>query len=659
MLGLDDFDVVPETPAASQQPEYRKKKPRFENSTMGRNETTNERTRIPAVPSKVSGDFEDSSKLNLSPKTLNSRRTKSQAISNVSEHVSELPLAFDPSQETDDAETDLLQAMVNNGCHKLEQAIGEFELQNPVQCDPDRLVGYGQDVGAGVEIPDANISSVINRLEEQLEHHEVQHNLSEKLTNSKIKNSQTPLTISSVARNIIFPANHADSSLFPPKRPSKNKTAKITHFANIIRATASSPQPTSTPENFSVILSQQSLSISVAATPKLPQCMHLTFAEHDSCTDDRKCKWRNQTTAIQTHPPSSREKFITSHKQSCEYPTIAILEKPFSRAANVLLRHLTGPKNWSTQTPTMVREALMSLTGNGVAEKYGKRHSCNNPRHAFANDMKDEYVDDYVAHWCEWWSAREDEKADDGYVCTRDVEVRDEVYELYGGFRGLFDTYRILDKIGEGTFSSVYQAVDRLHDEHINSWCACFEESEKRGLPNESSPQNSEQSNRWAACGVVALKRIYVTSSTDRILNELSMLKNLAKKPNVAGLITAIRNKDQIIAVLPLYEFVDFRDFLTSDPSFEELSFYMKALMIGLRGIHEENILHRDIKPTNFLYNRALRTGVIVDFGLAQIIPPSTASTDPMIAPPPNPRPAGYFETDKRFDQIFPIKKTL
>ena len=39
----------------------------------------------------------------------------------------------------------------------------------------------------------------------------------------------------------------------------------------------------------------------------------------------------------------------------------------------------------------------------------------------------------------------------------------------------------------------------------------------------------------------------------------------------------------------------------------EELKDYMKALLIALRQVHKYNIIHRDVKPSNFLYDRRSR----------------------------------------------------
>ena len=44
----------------------------------------------------------------------------------------------------------------------------------------------------------------------------------------------------------------------------------------------------------------------------------------------------------------------------------------------------------------------------------------------------------------------------------------------------------------------------------------------------------------------------------------------------------------------------------------------MYALLDALAYIHKLNVTHRDIKPTNFLYNRRAKKFALIDFGLAE-----------------------------------------
>lgn len=85
----------------------------------------------------------------------------------------------------------------------------------------------------------------------------------------------------------------------------------------------------------------------------------------------------------------------------------------------------------------------------------------------------------------------------------------------------------------------------------------------------------------------------------------------------ICPLLTAFRHLDQVVAVLPYFKHLDFRlyyrDFIVND-----MRMYFKSLFSGLAVVHKAGILHRDIKPTNFLYDQRRRHGVLVDFGLAE-----------------------------------------
>ncbi|KAH3900933.1 related to Cell division control protein 7 [Saccharomycodes ludwigii] len=191
---------------------------------------------------------------------------------------------------------------------------------------------------------------------------------------------------------------------------------------------------------------------------------------------------------------------------------------------------------------------------------------------------------------------------DDDYVFDENIpkDIIEEMTLLLDTFPGLDVRYKLLDKIGEGTFSSVYKARDKkLQPQHMLK-----------------SPLKH---HFWSSKHhYVALKRIYVTSSPQRIYNELNLLYTLSKCPRIAPLYDAIRYQDQIIAVLPYYPHEDFRTFYRILP-IKGIKKYMFELLEALKFIHSKGVIHRDIKPTNFLYNTRLGKGVLVDFGLAEL----------------------------------------
>ncbi|KAJ2689788.1 Cell division control protein 7 [Coemansia spiralis] len=214
-----------------------------------------------------------------------------------------------------------------------------------------------------------------------------------------------------------------------------------------------------------------------------------------------------------------------------------------------------------------------------------------------------------------------DEADDNADLLDVDVEsTLEEIEELEGLIPGLAEHYRLLGKIGQGTFSTVYKAIDLQHDRYDNSsWTMIFNEGSDDG--NDSSdnakPRARRRKDTARRARVVAIKKIYVTSSPTRIANEISILNDLKDSRFIAPLVTAMRKEDQVVVVLPYFPNDDFRRFYLDLPV-EEMRWYFASLFSALSYAHSKGIMHRDIKPSNFLYDVRRRHGVLVDFGLAE-----------------------------------------
>ncbi|KAF2195529.1 cell cycle protein kinase-like protein [Zopfia rhizophila CBS 207.26] len=200
-------------------------------------------------------------------------------------------------------------------------------------------------------------------------------------------------------------------------------------------------------------------------------------------------------------------------------------------------------------------------------------------------------------------------------VDSSDEEVEDSVAEDMARFEesfiGINKKYRLINRIGEGTFSTVYKAEDLQYDDFQNRWDIDERENTKWSSPSHRRRQSKSRPR------YVAIKKIYVTSSPIRIFNELELLHDLKNSESVCPLITAFRHLDQVVAILPYFQHRDFREYFR-DMTVSDIRLYFRSLFTALRSVHAKRILHRDIKPTNFLYNPQQARGVLVDFGLAE-----------------------------------------
>lgn len=132
-------------------------------------------------------------------------------------------------------------------------------------------------------------------------------------------------------------------------------------------------------------------------------------------------------------------------------------------------------------------------------------------------------------------------------------EIHEEIAELEAAVPDLTPDYKIIDRLGTGTFSSVYKAIDLgYHDKWDNTvWHGTHPSTSSAHYQSTPRPSGSKV--------FVAIKRIYVTSGPELIKNEILILQDCRMCRHVSQLITAFRHQDQVVAIMPYHRNEDFR----------------------------------------------------------------------------------------------------
>ncbi|PIL37510.1 hypothetical protein GSI_01204 [Ganoderma sinense ZZ0214-1] len=147
------------------------------------------------------------------------------------------------------------------------------------------------------------------------------------------------------------------------------------------------------------------------------------------------------------------------------------------------------------------------------------------------------------------------------------AEIEEEIIDLEAAVPALVEDYKIVDRLGTGTFSAVYKAIDLGYH---NKW------------------DNSEWHGRHPS-----------TSS--------AYYQTIRHPP---------QTKDQVVVIMPYHKNDDFRDFYKHIP-IDGIRAYFRCMFRALRDIHARGIIHRDVKPANFLFDPRTGVGTLCDFGLA------------------------------------------
>ncbi|KAL6566114.1 hypothetical protein OROGR_001729 [Orobanche gracilis] len=113
-----------------------------------------------------------------------------------------------------------------------------------------------------------------------------------------------------------------------------------------------------------------------------------------------------------------------------------------------------------------------------------------------------------------------------------------------------------------------------------------------------------------------AIKCPHANANRNYVINEMKMLERLRGKNFVIRYEGSFKRGSADCLVLELVEH-DRPETLKKEIDITHLQWYGYCLFKALAGLHKQGIVHRDVKPGNFLYSRKLNKGYLIDFNLA------------------------------------------
>lgn len=127
-----------------------------------------------------------------------------------------------------------------------------------------------------------------------------------------------------------------------------------------------------------------------------------------------------------------------------------------------------------------------------------------------------------------------------------------------------------------------------------------------------------------------ALKRVKLSgvdkTTVDGYLNEIDLLKRLRKDPRIIQLVDSEITRNSIVMVLEFGE-IDLAHLLERNEGTvggNRVRLYWEQMLLAVDAIHQQNIIHSDLKPANFLMvSGELK---LIDFGIAKRIANDTTN---------------------------------
>lgn len=160
---------------------------------------------------------------------------------------------------------------------------------------------------------------------------------------------------------------------------------------------------------------------------------------------------------------------------------------------------------------------------------------------------------------------------------------KSDAFEDYEIPIGYHSDYEILNRLGSGKYSQVYEGINIVKDKYV-------------------------------------IIKVLKPVKKKKVRREVAILNLLKGHSNIVNLLEVIIDPSSKTPAL-IYEKVNNIDFRVLFPklNLQDIKYYLKCILNGLIFAHSKGIMHRDIKPHNIIIDPSTKTLKIIDWGLAEV----------------------------------------
>ncbi|KAL0923298.1 hypothetical protein M5K25_007349 [Dendrobium thyrsiflorum] len=146
---------------------------------------------------------------------------------------------------------------------------------------------------------------------------------------------------------------------------------------------------------------------------------------------------------------------------------------------------------------------------------------------------------------------------------------------------------------------------------------------------------------------IFAVKCPHANAYSHHVYNELKMLERFGGRNFVIKYECSFKNGESECFVLEHVEH-DRPEILKKEISMFELQWYGFCMFKALTSLHKQGVVHRDVKPGNFLFSRKVNKGYLIDFNLASDLQQKFCRSSKRKVPSANVNPNSLPETKSR-----------